>query len=164
VDPNGLDVSALIALKAEGRSVTDYPDAEVRDRDAIVEVDCDIWIPAARPDVVREDNVERLHARMVVEGANIPITEGAERYLHEHGVLCIPDFIANAGGVICAAMEYRGATKSAAFDAIREKVGHNTRRVLETAKRDGILPRRAAEALALERVRQAMAHRRWHLF
>ena len=64
--------------------------------------------------------MHRLKAKLVVEGANIPLTEGAEKYLHDHGVLCIPDFIANSGGVICAAMEYRGKIESEALEVIEE--------------------------------------------
>jgi glutamate dehydrogenase (NAD(P)+) len=48
----------------------------------VIDVACDIWIPATRPDVIREDNVERLHAKLVVQGANIPFTLGAEKALH----------------------------------------------------------------------------------
>ena len=160
-DPAGLDVDALIAFK-EGRGHFDaFEGASVSDRDAIVETDCDIWIPAARPDVIRADNVERVKARLVVQGANIPVTEEAERQLAARGVLSLPDFIANAGGVICAAVEYAGGSEAAAFMAISEKVGRNTRAVLEAAKAQGVLPRQAAIALAEERVRAAMAYRRW---
>ena len=69
----------------------------------------------------------------MVQGANIPVTADAERQLHEKGVLIVPDFIANAGGVICAAMEYQGASESAVFAAIEEKIRRNTEQVLETA-------------------------------
>ena len=163
-NPDGLDVKKLMALKAEGKSVTDYPDGETRDRDAIIDIECDIWIPAARPDVIHEDNVHRLNAKMVIEGANIPITYGAEKALHEKGILCVPDFIANAGGVICAAMEYQGASQSAAFATIEEKLRRNTREVLETANRDQILPRDASLAMARKRIDKAMSFRRWNLF
>jgi glutamate dehydrogenase (NAD(P)+) len=134
------------------------------DRDAVIDVECDIWIPAARPDVVNEENVQRLNTRLVVEGANIPFTHGAEKTLHEKGVLCVPDFIANAGGVICAAMEYHGSTQSAALQAIEEKLRRNTEQVLETARREQVLPRQAAMAMAEQRVRKAMGFRRWSLF
>lgn len=90
--------------------------------DAILDIDCDIWIPAARPDVVRADNVSRLRTRLMPQGANIPCTPKAERALHERGVLVIPDFIANAGGVICASVEYRGGTQRSAFDYIDENI------------------------------------------
>jgi glutamate dehydrogenase (NAD(P)+) len=162
--PEGLVVDELIRLKEEGKSVVDYPRGEKFDRDAVIDFDCHIWIPAARPDVVNEDNVDRLRAKLVVQGANIPFTEGAEKYLHEKGVLCVPDFIANAGGVICAAMEYQGASQTAVFEAIAEKVCRNTRFVLDESKTKKILPRKAAMSLALQRVKRAMAWKRWSIY
>jgi glutamate dehydrogenase (NAD(P)+) len=78
-------------------------------------------------------------------------------------VLVIPDFIANAGGVICAAMEYGGATPSAAFAAIEEKTRANTRAVLEAVKATRVLPRQAALELATARVKAAMNHRRFSI-
>lgn len=161
--PKGLDVEALARLKEQGRGVREHPEGQALDRDAVIGIECDIWIPAARPDVVREDNVARLRTRLVLEGANIPLTRTAEKTLAERGVVVVPDFIANAGGVICAAMEYAGATRAAAFDAIAERVRANTGAVLREAKAGGVLPRQAAEALATHRVRQAMALRRFSI-
>ena len=163
-NPDGLDINALLELKAAGRSVADYPNGSRLEKDDVIDVECDIWIPAARPDVVNEDNVHRLRTRLVVEGANIPFTLGAEEYLHERGVICIPDFIANAGGVICAAMEYHGATQAAALQTIEEKLRRNTEQVMETAKSKLILPRQAAIEMAEQRVRRAMSFRRYSLF
>jgi glutamate dehydrogenase (NAD(P)+) len=163
-NPQGLDVEALVELKRSGKGVGDHPGGEKLEGDALIGVPCEIWIPAARPDVIREDNAERLAARLVVAGANIPSTPGAERMLHERGVLCVPDFIANAGGVICAAMEYHGATQSAAFDAIAERIRANTEAVLEESRRRGVLPRQAAVDLSARRVKSAMAYRRWSVF
>lgn len=161
---DGVDVDSLIALKDSGGSVVDYPGGQKLDLDAIIGIDCDIWIPAARPDVLNEENIQLLRTKLVVEGANIPITHGAERYLHEKGILCVPDFIANAGGVICAAMEYEGANECAVLQAIEEKVRLNTRLVLKDATKRGVLPREAALELALSRVHKAMSYRRWSLF
>jgi glutamate dehydrogenase (NAD(P)+) len=163
-DPDGLDVNKLIRLKDAGKSVVNYPGGEKFDRDAIVGFDCDIWIPAARPDVVTEDNVRQLKAKMVVEGANIPLTEGAEKYLHDQGVLCIPDFIANSGGVICAGMEYRGKIESEALAVIENKVRTNTRLVLEESRIKKITPREAAMNLAVTRVEKAMSFKRWSIY
>nr|WP_320050209.1 Glu/Leu/Phe/Val dehydrogenase [uncultured Desulfuromonas sp.] len=160
----GLHLNQLIELKARGKNLTDYADAQHGDRDAVLDMECDIWIPAARPDVIHEDNVGRLKTRLVVEGANIPITHAAEKILHERGILCIPDFIANAGGVICAAMEYKGATEAAALEAIEEKLRHNTRNVLDGVKHKGLLPREAAVELAVQRVKRAGMFRRWNVF
>lgn len=163
VDPGGIDVAALIAVKDRGGSVHDHPRGSKLARDAVIDVDCDIWIPAARPDVLSDANVDRLHTRLVLQGANIPFTDFAERSLHARGVLVIQDFIANAGGVICAAMEYHGATQAAAFDAIGEKIRANTRAVLEAVDAGGTTPREAAAALATRRVREAMALRRFSI-
>ncbi len=157
----GIDVAKLMALKAAGGTVCDYPDGERLDRDAVIDVECEIWIPAARPDVIREDNVARLRTRLVLQGANIPFTPGAEKLLHERGVLIVPDFIANAGGVICAAMEYQGTTQAAAFEVIAERIHDNTEAVLAKAEGGADLPRQAAVALAKERVKQAMSYRRF---
>jgi glutamate dehydrogenase (NAD(P)+) len=160
-NPAGLRVADLIALKAEGRSLREYPDGRPLERDAVLDVECDIWIPAARPDVVREDNVRRLKTRLVLQGANIPFTPAAERTLHDSGVLVVPDFIANAGGVICAAMEYHGATQAMALAAIEEKIRANTKTVLDAAQASGIPPRTAAVELATARVRESMRYRRF---
>lgn len=161
VGPNGLDVAALIAFKDTGAGLNAYGLGEKRALDAILDVPCDIWIPAARPDVVRADNAHRLKARLMPQGANIPCTPEAEQALHQRGVLIVPDFIANAGGVICASMEYRGGTQATAFGYIGERIRANTKAVLEESSRTGMLPRAAAQALAERRVRTAMATRRW---
>jgi glutamate dehydrogenase (NAD(P)+) len=163
-DPDGLPVAELIALKREGKSVAELANDRAGDRDAIVDVDCEIWIPAARPDVIRGDNAGNLRAKLVVPGANIPLTADAERALHERGVICVPDFVANAGGVICAAMEYHGATESSAFAAIEERIRDNTAAVLEQSRERGVTPREAAVDLAVERVKRAMSYRRWSVF
>ena len=163
-DPNGLNFDTLVELKQADKSVSEYPGGKAIDRDAVIDVACDIWIPAARPDVIHADNVDRLNTRLVIEGANIPITHDAEKMLHDRGILCVPDFIANAGGVICAAMEYQGASQAAAFASIEEKLRRNTEMVLSASKAQGILPRQAAMDLALQRVRKAMSYRRWSLF
>jgi len=160
-DDNGLDVNALIALKAEGRPLADHSRGRKLGVDAVIDVASDIWIPAARPDVIHEGNVGRLCTRLVAQGANIPCTPKAEETLAARGVLVLPDFIANAGGVICAAMEWQHSTQSAALAAIDEKIRANTRAVIEASRRSKTLPRAAAVALAVARVKTAMRTRRW---
>ncbi len=160
-DPAGLAVDALIRLKETGAGVTDFAGGKKLDREAVIDLECDIWIPAARPDVIHQGNVSRLQTKLVIEGANIPFSHEAEKILHQQGVLCVPDFIANAGGVICAAMEYQGACESAVMQTITEKISANTRTVLEISREQQITPREAAQDLALSRVVKAMSYRRW---
>lgn len=161
IDPQSLDVADLSRHKLQGGALRDYPAGEKGDPDAVIGVACDIWIPAARPNVVRADNVGRLQTKLVAQGANIPMTQEAEAALHERGVLVLPDFIANAGGVICAAVEYHGGTESGAFAAIAEKIGRNTSHILQEAARTRGMPRAAATALARDRVERAGHYRRW---
>ena len=159
---DGLDVEALIAAKQSGGSVLDVAGGTHGSVDAILDVPCDVWIPCARPDVIHEKNVERLDTKLILQGANIPITPDAEATLHARGVLSVPDFVANAGGVICAATEVHDGTREQAFAAIDSKIRENTRAVLDAAREQGDLPRASAVALATERVRRAGATRRFH--
>ncbi|MGI9332615.1 MAG: Glu/Leu/Phe/Val family dehydrogenase [Gammaproteobacteria bacterium] len=159
----GLDLERLIDHKRAGNSVASFAGGRTLARDDLIGVDCDIWIPAARPDAITADNAARLRARLVVCGANIPATARVEQSLAERGVLVVPDFIANAGGVICASVEYHGGTRTGAFAAIEEKIAANTERMLADARSTGVTPRAAAEALAGARLRKAMSLRRWAL-
>ncbi len=161
-NPHGLDVANLIALKKANQPLHRYPDAEKLGREEVIRLECDVLIPAARPDVVTLANVERLNTRLVAQGANIPCTAEAEQRLHDRGILVLPDFIANAGGVICAAVESQGGDEDQAMREIAEKVGSNTRRVLEEARRNGCPPRTVALAMARERLMRAMRYGRIH--
>ncbi len=160
MNPGGLDLAALIAFKEGKRSVRDFPGGRPLAGDDLVAVDCEIWIPAARPDVLRADNVERLRAKLVLQGANVPTTVEAEERMHARGVVSVPDFIANAGGVICAAVEYHGGSQTQAFEAIADKIRANTRTVLERARQARMLPGTAAVELARQRVEEASSYRR----
>jgi glutamate dehydrogenase (NAD(P)+) len=163
-NPRGLDVEALAAAKRAGKSVAEHEGGQRVSASELLALACEIWIPAARPDAIRAEDAPRIQARLIVPGANIGVTEEAERRLAERGVVCLPDFIANAGGVICAALEWTRATQSAAFAAIEERIRDNTAAVLAAAKREGSLPRQAAVALAVSRVRHAMQTRRWSIY
>jgi glutamate dehydrogenase/leucine dehydrogenase len=155
----GLDVADLNRIKLKEGTVLAYPGARQLQGAELVELPCDLLIPAARPDVITADNVDRVKARVILEGANIPATEDAERRLHDRGILCIPDFIANAGGVICAAVEYSGGSERQAMPAIREKLTYNTRELLELIAEEKLYPREAAMQIAMHRLRDAMALR-----
>jgi glutamate dehydrogenase (NAD(P)+) len=161
---NGLDIERLIELSESGQSVSEYPDGVRMGVSEVINLDCEIWIPAARPDVLTADNIDGFKAKLILQGANIPATLEAEKVLHARGVLSIPDIIANAGGVICASVEHAGLTKCVAFEAIEEKITLNTLKVLKKVREAGVLPRQAANELAVTRVKSAMSTRRWSLF
>lgn len=161
---DGLDIAPLIALQKQGRSITELFGAQRISPDQLLSVECDIWVPAARPDVINSDNVDQLNTRMLPQGANIPATAAAEQRLHERDILVIPDFIANAGGIICGSLEYQGCDESMVLPAISEKVRRNSEIVIADALKQNILPREAALKLARSRLENAMSSRRWSLF
>ena len=160
-NPGGLDVAALIAHKAGG-PVAGFAGGTSVPRDDILGMDCEILVPAAQPDVLTAANAGKVSARVILEGANIPLTAQAEAELGARGVLCVPDVVANAGGVICAAAEYRGAARAAAFAEIEEKIRDTTAELLERTRHGTLTPRAAAGQIAHERLGQARAlHRRF---
>ena len=159
-NPGGLDVTALSVHKHSAGSVAAFPGGTPVPRDDIIGFGCELFVPAAQPDVVTAANAGQISARVILEGANIPVTAEAEAQLAARGVLCIPDVVANAGGVICAAAEYRGAGRTEAFAEITEKIRDTTAELLDRIRRGGLSPRTAAGQLAQERLHQATALRR----
>ncbi len=159
-DPDGLDVPALLRHKQAGAPVGEFAGGRAVPRDTILGLDCDILVPAAQPDVITAENAAKVSARVVLEAANIPLTGEAEAELHNRGVLCVPDVIANAGGVICAAAEYRGAGHGEAFAEIEEKIRDSTAELLDRLGHAPMTPRAAADQIASERLRRALALRR----
>jgi glutamate dehydrogenase (NAD(P)+) len=160
-DPGGLDVVELAAFKRDGGHFSGFTSGGKSDREAVIAVDCDILVPAARPDVIREDNQDQVKAALIAPGANIGVTDKAEQMLQERGVLCLPDFICNAGGVICASVEFHGGSETQAFDVIATRIRSNTREVLERSSTQGVVPRTAAVEMAGARIRNAVSFRRW---
>ena len=131
-------------------------------RNEILEVDCDVLVPAAVGGVITETNVGKIKTKIVVEAANNPTTREAEESLFRRGILVIPDMLANAGGVIGSYAEYLGKSPDAAFTLIDSKIRDNTTKVLESSVTGDIviLPRDAAMMIAKERVLKAMNSRK----
>ena len=158
--PDGFDVPALVAAKRSG-PVAAFTDGKPIARDDVLFVDCDILVPAAQPNVLDESNVAGVRARVVLQGANLPVTSGAESILARRGILSVPDVVANAGGVICAAVEYRGGGRTQAFAEIAERISASTTEMLDRmAADDDLSPRDAALAMAGARLAAAAQYRR----
>ncbi len=160
VTPEGFDIDALMAHKQAGGGIADFPAGKPISPEALIAVECDVWIPAARPDVITERNAPQMKTRVVAQGANIPASAAAEKILAERKILVIPDFVANAGGVICAAVEYHQGSETQAMATIEEKISANVGAVLSRAAATRALPRTVALEIARERVSRAMSFRR----
>lgn len=162
-DPAGLDVERLLQLRAEGGDacVHEYGAATGPATDLLT-LDADILIPAARQDVIDEDVARRMKARLVVEGANMPTSAAAQEVLAARGIAVVPDFIANAGGVVAAAHSMTARNSpftpdvGQTFAMISEKLRANAAGVLDESRRRGVTSHQAALAQAQDRVRQAM--------
>lgn len=162
-DPAGLDVAALVAARLEaGDDGLRAAGRPLHSVDAALELDCDILVPAARQDVIDADVATRTRARLVVEGANLPTSDDARRILHDRGIAVVPDFIANAGGIIAAAFSMDARTSAFVVDTrevfatVSEKLRANAVEVLAQSRRTGTTSRQAALAMAQARVRTAM--------
>jgi len=105
-NPNGIDIAAAFAHKRGGGSLVDMKGGERITNDELIAVDCDVFVPCALEQVVTEENADSVKARVVVEGANGPLTPAADAILEENGVLIIPDVLANAGGVVVSYFEW----------------------------------------------------------
>jgi len=155
-NPDGIDFAKLRRVKDETRAVKNYEPGETLSNEAIFGLDVDVLIPAAMKDVIHEDNWRNVKAKLIVPGANIPMHVNIENKLSDKGILIVPDFVANAGGVISSYVEYIEGSNEQMFKEVEERVRKNTKLVLEKAAAERIYSRDAAMIIAKERVREAM--------
>ncbi|MEV0600280.1 Glu/Leu/Phe/Val dehydrogenase dimerization domain-containing protein [Streptomyces sp. NPDC050315] len=166
-DPSGLDVAAVLAAREEHGDafVNRHSQGAALAPGRELTVDCEILVPAALQDVIDDEVAHRIKAELVVEGANLPTSPQAQEILAQRGITVLPDFIANAGGVVAAAFamdaRYSGFRPEAAtiFETISGRLRANAVAVLEEAKRRGTDPHTAGRGMAEERVRTAMHSR-----
>lgn len=159
-NPDGLDVAALRSFKQSAGAVADFSGGRSVPRDDVIGLECEFLVPAAQPDVITADNAGKVAARVILEGANLPVTRQAADQLAGRGVLCVPDIVANSGGVICAAAEYRGAGRVEAFAEIEEKISDTTGELLDRVGVARLSPRAMAEQMARDRLFTAQSLRR----
>ena len=124
----------------------------------LFELPVDVLIPGALPDVITRQNMNSIQSKIIVEAANIPIPLEVEEELSKR-ILIVPDFVANAGGVISSYVEYIGKDQKYMYKTVKDKITKNTQLVLDSAKKLSISPRDAANNLAKERVKKAMLKR-----
>jgi glutamate dehydrogenase (NAD(P)+) len=160
-DAEGLDLDEVLAWVGEHRFLRGFPGAETIDRSAVLEVPCDVLIPAALERQITEENASRLDCRLVVEAANGPTTPGADRILAERGILVLPDVLANAGGVTVSYLEWVQDQQKYFWgaDEILARMGDQLRaaltRVLDAAEERGVDWRTAAQMVAIARFAEA---------
>lgn len=153
---NGLNAVKLDKLKMDRKSVAHCAEGKKMNREAIFSLPVDILIPASVTDVINEKNRDSVKAKIIIEGANIPMSEETEEYLGKKGILILPDFVANAGGVISSYAEYRGYNPKRMFEMIEKKIVKTTKFVLSESAKQKISPRQAAMKIAMAKVEKKM--------
>ncbi|MFL5917124.1 MAG: Glu/Leu/Phe/Val family dehydrogenase, partial [Gaiellaceae bacterium] len=105
-NPNGVDVQAALAHKRETGTLSGFRGAEAITNEELLLLECDVLAPCALEQVITSDNADKVKAKIVVEGANGPITPTGDEILEDKGVLVLPDILANAGGVVVSYFEW----------------------------------------------------------
>ncbi|MBK9710827.1 MAG: Glu/Leu/Phe/Val dehydrogenase [Kouleothrix sp.] len=163
--PAGLPIADVLAHKARTGSLRDFPGADRLTNQDLLEVPCDILIPAALENQITASNAERIKARVIGEAANGPVTPDADDILYERGVFIIPDIVANAGGVTVSYFEWvQGLQEffwserevNAQLERIMVGAFQN---VLRMAQERKVHMRTAAYLLAVDRVARATVTR-----
>jgi len=158
---SGLDPDAALRHKQETGSVVNLPGADNITNDELLTLDCDVLAPAALEEQIREDNADRVQAKIILELANGPTTPAADRILHERGIVVVPDILANAGGVTVSYFEWLQGllpypwTLHEVNVKLRDHIQRATREVQEKAGAENTTLRTAALSIAVERVAEA---------
>ncbi|MBW3608617.1 MAG: Glu/Leu/Phe/Val dehydrogenase [Actinobacteria bacterium] len=161
VDEEGLDIPAVARWMDDNGMLAGYPDARQVGPADVLEVPCEIVIPAAREQQITAENANRLRCELIVEAANGPTTPEAERILRERGILVVPDVLANAGGVTVSYFEWVQDHQRYTWDEldVQERLRRQLRaafgRVIDAAERLDCDWRMAALSVAIERVAEA---------
>ena len=159
---NGLDVPALLAVKGLDAPLDDLPAGERVTNQELLELDCDVLIPAAIGNVITVENASRIKAKLVLEAANHPTTPEADEILIDRGITVLPDILVNAGGVIVSYFEWTQNLQEFHWD--EERVNGELERILTAAYREmgakaktqNLTHREAALDIGVERVARAV--------
>lgn len=152
----GLDVGQLQALasQAGSRVVELFPGVQRLERRALLELPVDVLCPCARHHSLNQDNAPRVQARVISPGANNPLSPEAEQLLFERGVVSIPDFVSNSGGVLGGTMEFASVSPQGIAAFIDVKLGDRLAWLLQEAARQKSRPSQIAISLAQRRFAQ----------
>ena len=158
---NGLDVAKTLAHQREAMSVNTYPDGDALTNEELLEVDCDILIPAAIDGVINQDNADKIKGKLVIEAANGPTTPVADKILNDRGLVVVPDILANCGGVTVSYFEwvqniqqFRWELDQVNFE-LKKRMSKALQQVFTRAEEQSLTLREAAFDIAVGRVAYA---------
>lgn len=151
-DKRGLDITLIDRLIQESRPLSNYPQTAHIEPKNFWDVPVNVLIPASVTDVINKNNKDKVKVKIIVEAGNIPMSEEIEEELFKKGILIVPDFVANAGGVISSFAEYRGYNPKRMFELVERKIKKSTGLVLEESIKRNKNPRTVALEFAKSRV------------
>ncbi len=154
VDKSGLDYERLMNAKSEYHSVIRYRGKHAHKGTNILTAPANVLVTAAIPDLVTAQNMHQIKHKLIVQGSNISMSAGIESRLDSRGVLIVPDFVANAGGVISSYVEHIGGTPKTMFTMVESKIKKNVKAMFAEMDRTKLSSRDAAMRIAIERVKQ----------
>ena len=144
-DPDGLDVDELFSLRERfGDGLVAHGPSPVRPREELFELECDVLVPGARPDSITRELAARLRCAVVAPGANVPYGPGAVEELHRRGIIAVPDFVANAGGIHLYTSVGQDDGPPEALAEIEALIQEGVARTLIAAGEHGVTPLAAA--------------------
>jgi glutamate dehydrogenase (NAD(P)+) len=161
----GVDVAAALVHKRSGGSLVDFDGGDTITNEELIALECDVFAPCALEQVVTEENAARVQAKLIVEGANGPVTPAADDILEDNGVLVLPDVLANAGGVVVSYFEWVQGLQEYFWkeDEVNARLNEIVTRAFDetwaTYSERGTSMRMAAYGLAVQRVAEATVTR-----
>jgi glutamate dehydrogenase (NAD(P)+) len=162
---NGLAINKLLDHNRSFNTISDFEGGEILDRDDLFKIQCDALIPAALGNVITADTVDQIDARVIIEGANYPVTPEADAILEQKGIPVLPDIVANAGGVTASYFEWVQNltqlfwTEPEVKDKLKKTLEAAYWECTDVQKRYRVPFRQAAFTVGIQRVYDALVQR-----
>ena len=152
-EENGFDQSIIMKMIRDRSPLKEYSKGKVISAEKFWEVETDILIPASVTNVINDSNKNKIKTKVIVEAGNIPMSEDIEKEFLKKGIWIVPDFIANAGGVISSYAEYKGYNPKRMMETIEKKITKNVKLILEKSIAENKNPRDVGMEIAVERIK-----------
>lgn len=152
-EENGFDNSIILKMIRDRKPLKEYPKGQQISAEKFWEIETDILIPASVTNVINNGNKNKIKTKVIVEAGNIPMTEDIEKEFLVKGIWIVPDFIANAGGVISSYAEYKGYNPKKMMETIEKKLTKNVRLILEKSIAKNKNPRDVGIEIAINRLK-----------
>ena len=151
-EKEGFDQKLINGIIKQKKTLKDYPYGQKISPENFWQIPTDILIPASVTNVINDKNKNGIHTRIIVEAGNIPMSEDIEKEFFKKGVVVVPDFIANAGGVISSYAEYRGYNPKKMMETVEKKVFKNTTLILRESIKKNKNPRETGLEVSIRRL------------